>query len=559
MDATTATTGPVAHAQTPDPDGGWYDGFRERLQGRFAAAGWPLYQTDATGPGLWAAYLAALPEGERQHYTCHTCRHFVERFGGIVAIDERGRTTPALWSDAEEGWHGDAIRAMHRIVRGARVVGVFVPGERILGSPVTGAWRHMAATVAREHVHKGALRNADQRAAELREDYGTLCRGLAKTTAEHITSALKLFRDGSLGRPERFEEMAAWALALIQARAAVRGPARDNLAWRAVATAPAGWAHIGNTVLGTVLEDLAAGLSFEQIKGKMDAKLHPLHYQRPQAPPTAGAIAQAEAIFGKLGLAPALRRRFARVDEVPMIWTPRTGGDKPAAEGAVFGHLTPKGKAPKSAEVVGEPTTITWDKFRRTVLGDALAIEYRVEAGATGRWSPFAFGRDGLPIVYLTTACDPEAPPLLQWDRPERRNPVAWYLYHGGSAAGDVGLTSGAWHPVVGVTTLPPTWDPEHPCPQHGDGAILVLRGARDGHGMRRKSCGTGLFPECLRGELREVRSVIEDHEHTTAPEDGERDDLAIGVDIRKGGTYAVRVRVRTALGLSEYLIDRWD
>ena len=539
----TMTTGAAPAGQVPDEAGGWYDGFRERLQERFAAAGWPLYTTDAAG--LWDAYLGALPESERQHYTCHTCRHFVERFGGLVTIDADGRTAPALWPDDETGWHGDAIRVLHRIVSRAPVTGVFVPEARILGSPVTGVWRHMAATVAREHVHKRALQNAGQRAAELREDYGTLCRGLAKTTAEHITTALKLFRDGSLGRPERFEEMAAWALDLVNRRAAVRGPARDNLAWRAVATAPAGWAHAGNTVLGTVLEDLAAGLSFDAIKGKMDAKLHPLRYQRPQAAPTAGAIAQAERIFAEMGLAPALRRRFARLDEVPMLWTPRPAEDKPAA-GGVFGHLRPKGAAP-AAEVVGSATRITWEKFRRTVLGDALGMEYSVG----GQWG-------GLPIVFLTTACDQEAPPLLQWDRPEKRNPVAWYLYHGGTAASGAALTT-PWHPVCGVTSLPPTWDPEHPCPQHGDGAILLLKGARDVRVVKGAACNGGLFPECLRGELREVRSVIEAHGRTATMEDADRDDLAIGVDLQKGGTWAVRVRVRTALGLSEYLLERWD
>lgn len=41
--------------------------------------------------------------------------------------------------------------------------------------------------------------------------------------------------------------------------------------------------------------------------------------------------------------------------------------------------------------------------------------------------------------------------------------------------------------------------------------------------------------------------------------EDVDRSDLAVGVDLRKGGTWNVTVRVRTALGTSLYTLDRWD
>ena len=59
-----------------------------------------LFTTDAAD--LFATFLANLPPDQRQHHTCQACRHFVERFGDLVTIDEAGHTTPAMWGAAPE-------------------------------------------------------------------------------------------------------------------------------------------------------------------------------------------------------------------------------------------------------------------------------------------------------------------------------------------------------------------------------------------------------------------------------------------------------------------------
>lgn len=521
-----------------------YDDFLARMRDRFAAVDGPLFATDANGPdgnGLFRAYLRALPAEHRKYLTCSACRRFVRAFGHIVAIDDDGRTVPALWSDDEpDDWHGRAIGVLARKVRRAKVTGIHVSSERVWGQPVTDEWRHMAVTPPASRVYLGTLLSARQRAAELREDYRTLCRQLATHSAACVKQALKLLKDGSLHQPERFAAMAEWLLNLHAARAAYRGAARDNVTWLALATAPAGFAHFGNTVLGTVLEDIAAGLSFEAIRARYAEKMHPLQYQRPQAAPKSGAIERAEKIVAELESAGALRRRYARLDEVPMAWTP--AAPEPDEEpGGVFAHLKPKGPASRGVE--GRPTTITWEKFQRTVLPEALALEYY--AGARGDF------------LALVTAADMTAPPLIRWDRDDARNPVSWYLYHAGSAPAEWTLPSNAWVPAVGITTLPPTWgegSPEH----DGDGAILLLAGMKDARHVN-GGTGGGFFPSQLRGEYREIRSVMEAYAQRAAIEDADRDDLACGVDLRKGGKWAARVRATTTLGTSLYLLDRWD
>jgi hypothetical protein len=66
-----------------------YDAYLARVNARFVgnAAG-PLFTTDVDG--LWDAYLTSFDDAHRQHHNCHACRHFIERWAGLVTIDERG-------------------------------------------------------------------------------------------------------------------------------------------------------------------------------------------------------------------------------------------------------------------------------------------------------------------------------------------------------------------------------------------------------------------------------------------------------------------------------------
>lgn len=47
-----------------------------------------IFTTDAKY--LWDAYLLNIPPDARQHYNCNSCRHFIERYGGLVVISSNG-------------------------------------------------------------------------------------------------------------------------------------------------------------------------------------------------------------------------------------------------------------------------------------------------------------------------------------------------------------------------------------------------------------------------------------------------------------------------------------
>ncbi len=517
-----------------------YHAFLAGVQTRFAELthGKPLFTVGIDGGALWSLYLGGLPVDERQHHTCHACRHFIERHGNLVLIAEDGTLTSPVWDEAlaTPELRG-AVQSIREAVEKAKVNGVFLSSEKVWGTPQTGEWRHLAVKPLNGCVYRGTLLNAGQRMAELREDFRCLQTALDEFKPQALKQARTILEADALARSERFLGPVAWLEARHGDRKAKNAALRTNLLWLAVATAPAGFCKPRSGMVGTLLEDLISGMDVADVKRRFDAKMHPLQYQRPQAPPSAGNIRQAEEAFEKLGLASALDRRFATPADV-LEWTWRPSAAKPAApEGGVFGHLKAKGQA-RASRVELPSKTMTWAKFRDAVLPGAEKLELIV---------PYSSGA----FCALVTAVDPEAPALLKWDREDRRNPVNWYFYHGGSVASRWSLSPGAV-PVVGITPKPNLW--QEGFAYEGEAVMFVLEGARD-----RDNRSLALFPETLRSELHGVRATLEAHSRSRSlqPVEGQ---LASGMMFGSGQAWSdLALRVTTADSVATYKLDRWD
>jgi hypothetical protein len=499
-------------------------------------AGGALFTTNAAD--LFDLYLKNLP-AEQDVHTCTACRRFVETFGGLVSIGDDGHAASALWcSEDAPPFYRAAIKAMQSEVQRARVTGPFLSNEPRYGMPKTGAWTHFSVTPPRSALFKHGLLSPGQAMAAKREDFRTVASALGDFTPPVLTEALRLLESESLARSERFVSPVRWMLDLHTARAAARDArVRDNILWRAIAAAPDGYCHPRASVVGTLLEDIASGLDFAEVKRRFDAKLHPLQYQRPQAAPAAGAIAAAEKVVEVLGIAPSLERRFARLDDIDALWVP----DAPktsAPAGGVFGHLKPKDHASAPMAAGMPPVTMTWEKFARTVLPGAVAMEVQVPAHGN--------------FIGMTTAVHADAPPILRWDREDDRNPVAWYVYHGGSPAAQWGLRGNTRANVAALSLLPTMWG-QTPAPHLGEGVIIVIEGALD-----TRNEGNCLFPETLRDELHGARAVIEAYSKR-AQREPPGGPAACGLDMRKGGQAGYVLRVTSATGKTDYRIDRWD
>lgn len=520
-----------------------YHGFLARMQQRFedniGGGSEPLFTTDADN--LWGLYLSSFVDPvERQFHNCHACHQFVERFGSLVTIDASGMTTPAIWhADDAPDVYRPAVLAVAKTVRRAKVSGVFLSSHPVWGTPETGEWRHMSVTPPAAILYRRATLTAGQSMSEKREEFGVVTRALAEFTQSHVETALALLNSDALYRSEKVLGQAEWLAQLHRAIEAAHGSRKTDVVWLAVAKAPAGFCHPRSSMIGTLLDDIAAGKDFAEVSRAFAAKMHPLAYQRPQAAPTVGAIAAAEKIIEQIGAAGSLARRFARIDEVEALWRPKAKQATPVAtDGSVFGHLKAKvSDSPSSMAIPAQ--TMTWEKFARTVLPTATRIKMRAPE------------RSG--YVALVTAVNPEAPPILQWDREDARNPVSWYFWHGGSTAESFGLVAGRLVDVEAIALKPSMWNGgnEH----QGAGVMFVLEGARES-----RSAGAALFPEILKSEFHGIRSVLEAYSRGATIE-GMHEPHAAGLMKQNGDArWNVRLSVWSEQGPAmEYCLDRWD
>ena len=528
----------AAGAKTGNLDDQDYHSFLQRFAARAAAriTNHTLFTTDVQN--LWDVYLSAFEGDARQHHTCHACRKFIETYGGLVSIGESGAIHSLLWeaSDPQDAGLSHGIELMSIAVEKAKVTGVFLSSEKVWGQPVTGIWRHLS--VQNPEVFKHPLYAAHQVMAEKKTEFATVSKCLSEFTPEQLEEAVRILEADALDRSEKTLGQAVWLRDLARARMERRPKERTAITWLAVATAPAGFCHPRTSMISTLLDDLAAGISFQSVAQRWHEKMHPLRYQRPQAPPKDGAIKAAEELVAKLGTAGSLARRFALLEDVPTrLWTPNTAAGPATKAGTVFGHLR---QATQSPPITLPEQRMTWEKFAANVLPTADRIQFLVPAQSQG------YG-------VFTIAANPDAPPILQWDSLERRNTLAWYLWHGGSPPHQFGLLRGSWVDVVAITEKPPHFYDTN-ITHHERGLMLVLKDAKD-----TKNSGSGLFPETLLSEYHAIRSVIEAASRLDVVQAAPAGQLAQGLLLDKGASWNCLLMVTSKGKSAHYRLDRWD
>lgn len=509
-------------------------------------AGAPLFRVDSDD--LYDLFLDWLPIELRQRHDCRTCRSFVTRYGGLVAVEDSGETRSVMWALEAPAPYTQAVKAMRRTAERRKIVAAHVSADLAWGQAQTGEWSHFAVTQPQDRAHRHPLLSAGQMAARIAHERECLERALAEYPTATVRKAHAMLEAEKLARGEVALPIASW-LSALHDRIAARDAhnARAHIIWHAAATAPEGWCHVKTTMLGSLLDDLQTGMSENDVARRFADKVRGDQYQRPTAAPSAGQLDQAERLVETLGLERSLARRAARLDDVRayagLLWeppaTPRE--DEPAG---VFGHLRQK----TQPERLDTPTVVTWVKFAAQVLPGAEAIECCIPASAH------------LPLAGLVTATHADAPPIVQWDEVNRRNPVTWYMYTGGSPAESWGLTPGRWARVTAITLQPNMW---HRHAEHrGRGVLLVLDGARDVLRIRRELKGGGLFPEHVRGELHGVRRTIEAHSNATVLAELVKSD-ACGLLLQQhvaGITWLhAPLRVLSRGVWTTYRLDRWD
>ena len=114
--------------------------------------------------------------------------------------------------------------------------------------------------------------------------------------------------------------MAEWFLEVLQLVKEKR--ATRNIIWYKAATAPVGFCHISSNVIGTLLDDIAAGYDFNTVSRKFAEKMNPLQYQRAAGRPFCRECGPGGEDRRKARYCQLSEAALCRLDEIQTIWRP---------------------------------------------------------------------------------------------------------------------------------------------------------------------------------------------------------------------------------------------
>ncbi len=175
---------------------------------------------------------------------------------------------------------------------------------------------------------------------------------------------------------------------------------RDVFAWINSATVGS-VARIRNTVIGTLLTDLASGVDLEQAVKSFEAKVAPTNYKRPTALVTKAMVDNAKQAVEALGLTSALKRCYATIHDITVnniVFANRDA--RRSIESDVFSEITTTATKQKNLDKIEE---VGIEKFLTDILPRAESVEIMVENRHTPNF------------VSLIAPDDPTAGEMFKW------------------------------------------------------------------------------------------------------------------------------------------------
>lgn len=366
-----------------------------------------LYVT-SVGDEIYDAYLAAFPAGtnpvfrERTVHDCQCCKQFIRRLGRLVNI--KGGKVVTVWGGLKlPEPYKTVADALHKLVSEAVVKTVFRTKERKFGEahnydPKTNErYDHFYGEVADRHY----AADPDTKRGEQDAIFQVANRGLTELKAADLETVLDLITSNGLYRGEEHKPAVQGFMALMtQFQAADR---KDLFVWENLGHRHA---RFRNTVIGSLLIDLADGKDLDAAVKAFETKVAPMNYKRPTAVITQKMVEGAVQTLTDLGLHGAIARRYAKlsdvsVNDVLFVDNAARGKMKGGVEALLAGSVK------KNPPDLKHATKVSADFFVGDVLPGAKSVEVFVENRHQGNF------------VSLTGADGPER--LFRWG-----NNFAW-------------------------------------------------------------------------------------------------------------------------------------
>jgi len=368
----------------------------------FLNSGQPIFRAAVSGDAVWEKYLASFPKGAdplyvtRSEHDCSTCKHFIRGAGNLVTIQNGALHSiwdiPACVLD-DPVYAGVCNKLAIFVEDHFGVSDLFRTAMPQYGAGITHGldkrtgqvreWCHFVAKIPSKFIMPERAMN--EFLSDARTTRQVFERSITEISEEAVDTVLELIAQGALYKG------AEWQTALAQLRAEQRqyevhedmGATEndlDALFWeKSVALGPV-VGRIRNHSIGMLLQAITAGIDLDEAVKAYEAIVAPSNYKRPKAIFTKAMVAQARLQIEELGLATALDRRYARVEDISVndiLFVSR--GTAPRLSTADSPFNTLMDGAQTKPKVFKRVTEIGIEAFLQEVLPDAKKLELVLE------------------------------------------------------------------------------------------------------------------------------------------------------------------------------------
>lgn len=386
-----------------------------------------LFRVDVDPDLLYETYLAAYPEGtnpifrQRREFDCSCCRNFIKNIGRVVTIENNKLVT--VWDVTPEEYPFDVVaQTMSEFISKQRIANVYLSKEskygaefslELLEDQTTRRWNHFSAVLPRQHISQ----KPDEALGVFTGDFQVLRRSLEEFALPHIDAVIDLINSEALYRGTEHLPLVKSFRELKQAYDNFKLNDKDLFIWQNLGKGAL--CRFRNTVIGTLIADLAQGVELEKAVKSFESKVAPANYKRPKALITPRMIESAMETINQLGLESALERRLAKFSDVSVNDVLFVDNSvRPQMVGGLKEDLL---KTVKTKPVdVKNALEISIDQFLTTVLPKAQEIQVLVKNKNVGNF------------MSLTAPVHTNAANLFKWD-----NNFAW-SYDGNIADSDI-------------------------------------------------------------------------------------------------------------------------
>lgn len=415
-----------------------------------------LYRVHCTGDMLWQAYMEGFKpdpvfrDPESSTHNCNMCRHFIQHYGNIVALNEDNTFTSIFDFELPEAIKAEyekSILAMRELIHVSEVDNLFVVTRdsiarsnydkcSIEGYEHLGLSKNVKRYTKEEadkfgvvkpnqivtfnHLYLSIpavyIKRTNDTVATLMTNEKAKKDSLEKSLNEFTSDTIELIIDlieqqsilngeAQLGKLRAFLELSRQYVQVPQEQ-------RNIWLWRQVQTFQ--YCHIRGEVIGTLLTDIQSGMDIAEACKAWNRKVDPANYMKAQAPITKMQIKQAQDFVEGNGYVESFTRRCATMVDIEAseILHIHNGDVKPVS---IFDAVKTADAPIKSAKF-DNLKEIPIEEFMQKVLPDCTSLEVYLEGKHKGN------------LVTLITANNKDSKPIFKW-----KNNFSW-TYNGNLA-----------------------------------------------------------------------------------------------------------------------------